>query len=359
MRARTLVLIVCLFFLLPPLVAAEVFELVPVAAGVYAALGRRDAPMRIGCNAVIIVNQGDILIVDTHMTPAAAHALQAQLKSLSDKPVRYVINTHWHSDHVQGNQAYFTPFPGTVEIISHQSTREDILKKVIPSAQESLQRLPGQIAQLEEQLSRGRDAQGNPLSETEKQRLQMQIAQSKSYLEELRQMQITLPTVTFERRLVLHKSSPQGEREIHLLFFGKAHTCGDVVVYLPKEKVVITGDLLTSGLPFPRDSYPAAWVEALKALAELDFEYLIPGHGPVQQGKEHLQLVTAIFESLVTQVRAAVSRGLSLEETKKSVSLEAFRQRITGGQKQMDSVFDQRIAQTIERAYLELTGKLD
>lgn len=359
MHTRVLLLVVCSFLLPPPLVAEEAFEIVPVADGVYAALGRPDAPMRIVCNAAVIINQDDILMVDTHMTPSAARALQAQIKSFSDKPVRYVVNTHWHNDHVQGNQAYFNLFPGNVEFISHQRTREDILKKAIPSAQESLQRLPDQIAQLEEQLARGRDAQGNPLSDAEKQHLQMQIGQSKSYLEELRQIQITLPTLTFERSLVLHKSHQQAGREIHLLFFGKGHTRGDVVVYLPKEKVLVTGDLLTAGLPFPRDSYPAAWVETLKALAGLDFDYLIPGHGPVQQGKEHLKLVTTILESLVAQVRTALSRGLSLEETKKSVNLETFRERITAGQKQMDQVFDQRIAQTIARAYRELAGKLD
>jgi len=359
MRARVLLLVVCSFLLPLAVIAQEAFELVRVADGVYAAVGRPEAPMRIGCNAAVIVNEADILVVDAHMSVATARALQVQLKRLSDKPVRYLVNTHWHNDHVQGNQAYFNVFPGGVELIAQQATREEIVKKAIPAVQESRQRLPGQIAQLEEQLARGRDAAGNLLSAEEKQRLQTQIAQSKAYLEELQQMQITLPTLTFERRLVLHKSYQQVEREIHLLFFGRAHTRGDAVIYLPKEKVLIVGDLLTAGLPYPRDSYPAEWVQVLKALAELEFDYLIPGHGPVQQGKEHLKLVTAIFESLVAQVRAAVSRGLSLEETKQSVNLEEFRQRITAGQKQLDQVFDQRLAQTIERAYLELTGKLD
>ena len=192
------------------------------------------------------------------------------------------------------------------------------------------------------------------MTEEQKQQRRLALNRQKAYLEELKQMQITLPTLTFERSLALYKPG----RTIQVLFFHKGHTRGDVVVYLAQEKVLISGDLLTAGLPFPRDSYPGEWVQTLEAMAGLDFNQVIPGHGPVQQGEEHLTLLTNLFRSLVEQVRAAAGRGLSLEETKKAVNLESFRQAITGGQPSQNAAFDQRIAQTIERAYLEATGKL-
>lgn len=330
------------------------FDIVKVAEGVYAAIGRPTAPMAIGCNAAVIINQDDVLVVDTHLTPSAARALLVEIRKLTDKPLRYVVNTHWHNDHTQGNQAYFDVFPGGVEFISSHATREDIANKAIPSVKEQLDSLPQAIAQAEQQLVAGVGPDGKPLTEEQKQQRRQALDRQKAYLEELKQMQITLPTLTFERSLALHKPG----RTIQVLFFHKGHTRGDVVVYLPQEKVLISGDLLTAGLPFPRDSYPAEWVLTLEAMAGLDFDQVIPGHGPVQQGRDHLLLLTNLFRSLVEQVRAAAGRGLSLEDTKKTVNLESFRQAITGGQPAQNATFDQRLAQTIERAYLEATGKL-
>lgn len=334
--------------------AAGAFDIVKVADGVYAAIGRATAPMAIGSNAAIIVNQDDVVVVDTHLTPSAARALLAEIRKLTDKPVRYVVNTHWHNDHTQGNQAYFDVFPGGVEYISSHATREDIVNKAIPSVKETLESLPATIAQGEQQLAAGVGPDGKPLTDEQKQQRRLALDRQKAYLEELKQMQITLPTLTFERSLALHKPG----RTIHILFFHKGHTRGDVVVYLPAEKVLVSGDLLTAGIPFPRDSYPGEWVQTLEAIAALDFTQVIPGHGPVQQGKEHLTLLTNLFRSLVEQVRAAAGRGLSLEDTKKAVNVESFRQAITGGQAAQNAAFDQRVAQLIERAYLEATGKL-
>ena len=356
MRVRCAVQAALLLVLMVALAAGaqEAFELVPVADGVYAAIGRPTAPMHIGSNAAVIINAEDVLVVDTHLTPSAARALQAQIRGLTDKPIRYVVNTHWHYDHTQGNQAYFNVFPGGVEFISHHATREDIQRRAVPHVQEQLDTLPAQIARAEELLVKGEDENGRTLSEEQKQQHRAQLDRQKGYLEELKQMQITLPTLTFERSLVLHKPG----RTLHILFFFRGHTRGDVVVYLPAERVLVTGDLDTALLPYPRDSYPGEWVKTLRALAQLNFDRIIPGHGQVQKDRSQLELITAVFESLVEQVRAAVARGLSLEEARKAVDLESFRARVTGGEARFNTVFDQRIAQTLERAYLEATGKL-
>jgi glyoxylase-like metal-dependent hydrolase (beta-lactamase superfamily II) len=335
--------------------AEEAFDLVQVADGVYAAIGRPEAPMAIGANAAVIVNADDVLIVDTHYTPSAARALLAQVRTLTDKPVQYVVNTHWHNDHTQGNEAYFNVFPGGVEFISHHATREDIERRAIPWVKEQLATLPEQLARGEELLAKGEDENGQPLSEEARQQRRAQLDRQRRYLEELKQMQITLPTLTFESSLVLHKP----DRTILILFFFRGHTRGDVVVFLPRERVLVAGDLITSQLPFPRDSYPAEWVKTLGGVAELKFDQIIPGHGPVQKDRKQLELITEVFASLVEQVRDAVWQGLSLEETRKVVNLEAFRERVTGGEARNDRNFDQRIAMAIERAYLEETGKLE
>ena len=336
-----------------PVAAQDAFELVPVAEGVYAAIGRPDAPMLIGSNAAVIVNADDVMVVDTHYTPSAARALLAQVRKLTDKPVRYVVNTHWHNDHTQGNQAYFNVFPGNVEFISHHATREDIERRAIPWVKEQLESLPGQLARGEELVAKGEDENGQPLSDEQKQQRRAQLDRQQRYLGELEQMQVTLPTLTFERSLALHKPG----RSIHVLFFFRGHTRGDAVVYLPGERVLIAGDLITALLPFPRDSYPAEWVKTLRAVAQLEFDQIIPGHGAVQKDRQQLELIAEVFDSVVEQVRAGVARGLSLEETRKAVDVERFRARVTGGEARLDRSFDQRIAMVVERAYLEASGK--
>jgi glyoxylase-like metal-dependent hydrolase (beta-lactamase superfamily II) len=353
MRTK-LLLLVCLLLPATPLAAQDAFDIVKVADGVYAAIGKGTAPMLIGSNAAIVVNDDDVLVVDTHYTPSAARALLAEIKKITPKPVRYVVNTHWHNDHTQGNQAYLNVFPGGAEFISSHLTREDIDKQAIPWVKQSLESLPQQLAQAEELLADGKGPDGQPLNDEQKAQRRAQIDRQKAYLEELRSLEITLPTLTFERSLVLHKHT----RPIHILFFRGGHTRGDAVVYLPREKVLVAGDLVTSGLPFPRDSYPAQWIETLNAIAGLDFDQLIPGHGPVQKGNDHVKLLAQIFDSLVQQARVAVEKGLGLEDTKKAVSLEPFRQAITGGNPQQNHAFDSRIETYIERAWREAKGEL-
>lgn len=210
-----LVVVACLLVLPAALVARlsdgqaqeAPFDIVKVADGVYAAMRRPTAPMAIGSNAAIIVNEDDVVVVDTHYTPSAARALLAEIRQLTDKPVRYVINTHWHNDHVQGNQAYFNVFPGGVEFISSHATREDIEKKAIPSVKQELESLPQRIAQAEEQLAAGLGPDGQPLTDEQKQPRRAALDRQKAYLEELRDLQITLPTLTFDRSLVLHKET--------------------------------------------------------------------------------------------------------------------------------------------------------
>lgn len=352
---RTAAVCLLVLLLLPAVaLAGDAFDIVPVADGVYAAIGKGTAPMAIGSNAAIIVNDNEVLVVDTHYTLSAARALLAEIKLLTDKPVRYVVETHWHNDHVQGSQAYVNVYPGGVEFISSHATREDIEKKAIPSVKQDLESLPQRIEQAEKQLAAGKSQDGQQLTDEQKAQRRQQIDRQKAYLEELKQMQISLPTLTFERSLVMHR----GPHPIHVLFFFKGHTRGDVVVYLPDQKVLVAGDLVTQGLPFPRDSYPGEWVKTLKALAELNFDQLIPGHGPVQKGKDHVNLLAQIFDSVVQQVKAVVKKGQSVEETKKAVNVESFRQAITGGNPQQNAAFDSRTATLIERAYAEAKGDL-
>jgi glyoxylase-like metal-dependent hydrolase (beta-lactamase superfamily II) len=122
------------------------------------------------------------------------------------------------------------------------------------------------------------------------------------------------------------------------------------VVYLPKEKVLISGDLLTNGIPFMRDGYPSQWINALESLQTLDWTQAIPGHGGVQQGKGQLEKLTAFMRDLVAAVKSAIAKGMTLEDAKKSIDLSKHAPNFPG--------FAQSSQSAIDRAWAELSGKI-
>jgi len=333
--------------------AAQSFDIVKVADGVYAAVGRGN----VASNGAFIVNKDDVLVVDTHYRPSWAKDLIAEIRKVTDKPVRYVVNTHWHNDHVQGNQSYVNVFGPNVEYLAQHFTRDDMVNKAIPSIAQSLNEgVPGNIARLEKMLADGTNAQGQPLTDEQKQRLPAQIADQKSYLEELKQIQLTLPTITFEKSLILHKP----DRAIHVYYLGRGHTRGDVVVYLPKEKVLITGDLLTNGIPFMRDAYPSQWVGTLQAMEKLDWQQAITGHGPVQPDKGAIRNLISYMSDMVAGVKSAIGSGMSAEEARAKVDLSKYSKTFAGypdtplGQQGFTNASGSAVART----YAELTGKI-
>jgi len=351
MRRTRLVLAMGVLGLLAGLAAAQAqyWDVTQVADGVYAAIGKNGA---FG-NCAFIVNQDDVLAVDGSMRPSWARDLVLQIQRLTDRPVRYVVNTHWHPDHTQGDEAYLEAFGPSVEFIAQQFTDEDITGKEIPNIQKTLADLPGQIAKMEKSLADGKDAEGNPLAEGARAALEKQLADQKAYLGELQQMRIPPRTLTFEHNLTLHKP---GGRTIEILNFGTGHTRGDVVVFLPKEKVVVTGDLFTSGIPFFRDSYPSHWVKVLEAMDKLDWTVAIPGHGDVQQGKGQIEKLIAFMKDLLGQVKAAVAQGKSLEETKKAVNV-AGRASDFSVYKTPEA-YQRALNVAIERCWMEASGKI-
>jgi cyclase len=304
---RALLAILFFLFLAAPSVADDLFDIKPVADGVYAAIAK--PAYKVNCNAAIIFLDDAVLVVDTHSKPSAARALIEQIKKLTPKPVKFVVNTHFHWDHYQGNEAYPSSWPAGVEIISSEATRTSIEQRGIPRVKHEIVTMPDQIEQLKADLQK---------VSTPEQRaaIQKDISECEAYLAELKSMQITLPTMTFDRSLILHRKS----RTVELLWLGRAHTDGDVFVFLPKEKVLVTGDALHGWTPYMGDSYPYDWIETLDVAEKLDFDYVIAGHGDVMRGKQTFDLWKQYFRDLLDQTAAAYADGATLEQAKKRVS---------------------------------------
>jgi cyclase len=319
------------------------FDIVKVADGVYAAIGKNG----VFGNGAFIVGQEGVLVVDTQARPDWANDLIAEIRKVTDKPVRYVVNTHWHGDHVQGNQAYLAEFGGGVEFISQTYAREDMVARGGTQLQQQVSTtIPAAIAQIQKQLADGKDAQGNALTDGARTLLQAQLKSQAGTLEQYKKITLVPSTITYESSMVLHLA----DREIDLLHWGLAHTRGDTVVYLPKEHVVITGDLLTNGIPVMRTAYPVEWVATLDAIDKLDWNAAIPGHGNVQQGKTQLESLLAYMKDLVVGVKASVAKGQTMEQSETLVDLSKYKPTFpnfdSGGNKS-----------AIDRAWTEVSGK--
>ena len=179
-------------------VADDLFDIKPVAEGVYAAIAK--PAFKINCNAAIILLDDVVLVVDTHSKPSAARALIEQIKKLTPKPVRFVVNTHFHWDHYQGNEAYPSSWPAGVEIISSEATRTSIEQRGIPRVKHEIATMPAVIEQLKADLQKASTPERRAS-------IQNDISEAEAYLAELKSMQITLPNMTFDRSLILHRKS--------------------------------------------------------------------------------------------------------------------------------------------------------
>ena len=236
-----------------------------IREGIYHATGTGN--LSIGGNSAVIINEDHVMLVDSHISPASAWALLEQLREITDKPVRYVVNTHFHFDHTHGNQIY----PEGVQIIGHEFTRQKLLSGGTTSGRGYeafvVAGIPNRIANLEQRLAQA--------TEEEKAEIEQSLRVQRNYRLATDAVEPTPPNVTLSR----HMTIVSGEREMHLYYFGRGHTGGDLVVHLPAERVLIAGDLIVETLPYMGDAYLAEWADTLEELKKLDFDVVLGEHG--------------------------------------------------------------------------------
>lgn len=301
------------------------FELVRVADGVYA--GIRTEPSRnvVNGNATIIVNERDVVVVDANGTPAAARETIAAIRRLTRKPVRYLITTHWHDDHTMGNQAYVDAYPG-LQILAHPETRNAMTTTAIANRKEYVAGLPGMISYLEGQIAGGKDLEDQPITPEVRASLSADIALAKRYLEEAPHFRLTLPALLVDHQVTLHR----GRRAIVVRHVGRGNTAGDLIVWLPRERVLVTGDLVVYPTPYVFDSYLAEWTADLDSLKALKAAVLIPGHGPVLHDYRYVDLVQRALIQVRREVGALEDLGVPLDSIRKVVTLDSLREAFVG-----------------------------
>jgi len=281
-----------------------------IVPGIYSAIGT--GTMNVGSNSAVIVNQDDVLIVDSHISPESGRAMLQELKAITDKPVRFLVNTHFHYDHVNGNQA-FSP---AVDVIGHEFTRRKLTPAILEKGMfaDLLKGMPKQLDDLRARAAAEADAAA-------KARLDQQLRVQTAFGASLKELKVTPPNVTVDDRLTLFR----GDREIRLLYLGHGHTAGDLVVFLPKERVLCSGDLLVNGVANLIDGFVDEWPDALEKLKALDFVDVIPGHGEPFKGKERIDWFQDYLRDLWKQTMALHAQKLSPEDAAARIDMRAHR----------------------------------
>ena len=262
---------------------------IEVAENVYAWINENCAT-----NAGFIVGEEGVIVIDTLMTPSLAGSLMTVVRDVTNKPIRYVINTHFHGDHIYGNQ-YFLPAP----IIGHENCKFDLDTKW--------------------------DANFNRYWSREALR------------PELSRIVKTTPDVTFNDKMSIWL----GSREIQLSFHGRAHSNSDILLYLPEEKVLFVGDLaVNKTIPAFPDGHITDWVAVLEQVEKVDTNTIVPGHGPVGTRAEFNE-AKDLLSLLNTQIKSAFDNGATEEQAAQKVDVGLY-----------SSFANQdRIPQIVEMAY--------
>ncbi len=265
----------------------------------------------IGSNTAIFKIPGGSLVVDAHITESTAKEIVAKAKEVGAAPIKYLVNSHFHNDRSGGNFGIKKAFPD-VQIIGHRNTCWAEKVKAQPRWQWRVaEQLGKDVAEIRANIQKVTD----PKMKADLQRI---LAGNELYLEDSKTFTYTYPDVCLDLKPGETKTIVEGEREIQVMFPGGAHTSGDLVVFLPKEKIAFTGALWsTSGRAScdGRDGSLLQCASSLRRVQALDFDLALPGGGESFRGKKGLAEAIQSADEFIEKVRASYERGEYIEKT--------------------------------------------
>lgn len=289
-----------------------------------------------GGNAVFLVSEKEVVVVDAGTMPSDGKRMVEQIQSITDKQIGYVILTHYHLDHSGG----LVSLPSSAKVIGHRNII-DHLKRNEARIKNTLEEdLPSQMDELKKNIETYKKNNDTNLAGAEKKLLGLQ-----NYLAEMREARVVYPALTFDGSLTLYS----GRDTISLIYPGPAHTRCNILVHFVNKKVLHTGDMLFNGrypyIMWPDGPNTKNWVEQLERILSWDIEIVIPGHGD-RTDKTGIQKKINYLKALRTAVADAIGRGRSLEQMQNEITFPDF--------KHLE--WPHLIRQNIESVYKEMTG---
>ena len=299
----------------------RVFEVEEIADGVFAALVVARPDAYAFANSLIVIGTEGVLVVDTQQSTRAAQELIRLVRRLSPLPVQWVVNTHWHGDHVYGNVAYRDAFPG-VRFLAHPETVVGMREQGAAQRADELSTLPESIAERQLWLDEGSLPDGRALTPGQRDQVTYSLELRRNYFAMLRALEIVEPEGTIDAR----RSIDLGGRLVELIPLGPAHTEGDVGVLVPDASVLAVGDLLEMAPPWIDGAASlAGWADALNRVSREGASILLPSHGGVQRGGELLARESALFTELTDLAARAVSESWGPDRISEEMAMDSHR----------------------------------
>jgi glyoxylase-like metal-dependent hydrolase (beta-lactamase superfamily II) len=332
---------------------AFAYTIEPLAPGVYAFIEPRPTSGLVSGNSLVVVGDDGVLVLDTSHFASLARKMIADIRRLTDKPVRYVVTSHWHADHIFGNAAFHEAFPGAT-FLAHAETRRLAIKND-PQYIDMQRNLATLLESYRRALATGKRRSGALLTAAERSQVEATIPVMLQTLGDT-DVELFPPDATFDDAVTVYL----GKREVRVMHLGRGNTTGDAMVYVPDAKVLATGDVLVAPAPYAFGSYLGDWVKVLGKIEGLEPRAIVPGHGPVEHDLAYVKSLEGLFTSVLDQARDAVKQGLSLEQTRGKVDVSSFRRALAGDDAAIAADFQAFFVEpAVERAYQEATGKLE
>ena len=301
-------------------------------------------------NTTVIAGDKAVLVVDSCLLPSAARQDVEQIRKWTQKPVAWLVNTHWHFDHTLGNATYAGAFPG-LQIVAQQETKK-MIERFNPGA---LQRYPGRQQRFQKMLETGKDQDGKPVTPALRTDLEKALSGLAPVVAEFKDATQLPPTVGFDQELTVDL----GNREVQIRFLGRGNTAGDTVVWLPKEKLLAAGDLLDHPVPYFFGGYPVDLIATLRRVAGLGAQTIVPGHGEVLHGNAYVEQVIELASIVTAEVEKELNAGLTkeqvMEAAPKNLDGAKYRKLFTGDDKENGDEFDQTFAGLVKTAVNQIS----
>ncbi|HMV08871.1 MAG TPA: MBL fold metallo-hydrolase [Cyclobacteriaceae bacterium] len=278
-------------------------------------------------NGIAIIGTTGVFFVDTYTSPNYALEAINRLKKITNLPVRYVLNTHWHYDHMYGNYEFKLAFP-ECEFIMHDSTYYFLKTQVKPLIDQDLELTKQGLAQFEKERKERKASNGLAITDSMVPYWDQLIEETKEVLADYRPVKLVNGDITFNDKLTLRWGN-HTLKMMHLKQY--AHSEGDVIVWIPEKRLVITGDIVVAPTPYETQPNAAGMVDALQYIINMNPAIVIPGHGPVQYDLSYVKLEKEAFEAYLREAEKAVQNNIPIQEASAYIKLDDLDYKFTKG----------------------------
>jgi glyoxylase-like metal-dependent hydrolase (beta-lactamase superfamily II) len=329
------------------------FDFAEVADNVWVGV-RPDSPrFPVMGNTTFVISDEGVVVYDGGGAPAMAEQIIAKIRSLTSAPVTHVIISHWHGDHNFGIYRFAEEYPD-VKIIAHRFTAKVIDSPRIAYIDFAESFFERNKSNMQAIVETGLDKEGNEVPEYDRVAYAGILEDEDLIDGEQKRFRVTRPDVLIDDKL----SIESGDRTIEVMYMGDANTEGDIVMWLPQEKIVATGDIVVLPSPYAFNVPPRAWAATLGNINELNYSILVPGHGPIQRDTSYVDLIIEAATSIADQRDSMLAAGKPTEEVEAALDFSAFEKRFTGGDEYVHHYYDAYFEQPFRKAAMKaLTGE--